>query len=123
MPPVSRGTQVSELREFRKSFHFTQKSRQTANHSVNIICYKGNLQEPKWLDVEQSSFSTLCTIHPDLSELLQSAHPKQSALDQSDYYVLDIEVIFLFGQTELKAQVGWKYKVRALFPLFHYLTD
>jgi hypothetical protein len=62
-------------------------------------------------------------IYPDLSELLETAHPRQSALDQSDYYVLDIEVIFLFGQTELKAQVSWKHKVRALFSLIHYLTD
>ncbi|OJA12686.1 hypothetical protein AZE42_10331 [Rhizopogon vesiculosus] len=74
------------------------------------MCYKGTLREPKWLDVDRSLFSTLCLIYPDLSELLETAHPKQSALDQSDYYVLDIEVIFLFGQTELKAQVSWKHK-------------
>jgi len=101
---------VSELREFRKSFYFTQKSRQTANHSVNIMCYKGNLQEPKWLDIERSSFSTLCSIHADLSELSRTLSPKKSALDQSDYYAIDFEVIMLFGQTELKALISWKHK-------------
>ncbi|OAX34642.1 hypothetical protein K503DRAFT_859084 [Rhizopogon vinicolor AM-OR11-026] len=99
-----KGTQVSELREFRQSFDFIQNSGCVVGHAVDIMCYKGNLQEPKWLDVDRSSFSTLCMIYPDLSELLQTAHPRQSASDQSDYYVLNIEVIFLFGLTELKAQ-------------------
>jgi hypothetical protein len=125
------GTQVSELREFRKPFQFTQKSRHSTN-TVNIMCYKGDLQDPKWLDIEGctasrcwtrltltssnlASFSTLCTIHPDLSELSRTLSPQKSAIDQSDYYRIDFEVIILFGQTELKAQISWKHKVRTLF--------
>jgi hypothetical protein len=69
-----------------------------------------------------ASFSTLCTIHTDLSELSRTLRPKQSALDQSDYYLVDFEVILLFGQTELKAQICWKHKVRALFSLIHFLA-
>jgi len=50
----SQGTQVSELREFRRSFSFSKKSRAAcASHSVNISCYKGDLQEPKWMDTER----------------------------------------------------------------------
>jgi len=124
------GTQVSELREFRRAFHFRQKSRHTFDSCVNIMSYKGDLQQPKWLDVERcmticcwtrltltpspASFSTLCTIYPDMSELLRTLHPKQSALDQSNYYEIGFEVVFLFGQPELKAQISWKYEVRAL---------
>ncbi|KAJ8585555.1 hypothetical protein M405DRAFT_745130 [Rhizopogon salebrosus TDB-379] len=111
---LMKGTQVSELREFRKPFQFTQKSRHSTN-TVNIMCYKGDLQDPKWLDIEGSSFSTLCTIHPDLSELSRTLSPQKSAIDQSDYYRIDFEVIILFGQTELKAQISWKYKVRTSF--------
>jgi len=103
------------------------------------MCYKGNLQEPKWLDIERcmvvrcwisltltsspASFSTLCSIHADLSELSRTLSPRKSALDRSDYYVIDFEVIMLFGLTELKALISWKYKVCALFSLINYLTD
>ncbi|OJA08934.1 hypothetical protein AZE42_05313 [Rhizopogon vesiculosus] len=73
------------------------------------MCYKGDLQDPKWLDIERSSFSTLCTIHPDLSELSRTLSPRKSALDRSDYYVIDFEVIMLFGLTELKALISWKF--------------
>ncbi|OAX34644.1 hypothetical protein K503DRAFT_803418 [Rhizopogon vinicolor AM-OR11-026] len=104
-----KGTQVSELREFRRPFNFIQKLRHT-DRSVDIMCYKGDLQDPKWLDLERSSFSTLCTIHPDLSELSRTLSPRKSALDRSDYYVIDFEVIMLFGLTELKALISWKYK-------------
>jgi len=127
------GTQVSELREFRSAFCFRQKSHHTFNSCVNIMSYKGDLQQPKWLDVERctiicywirltltsspASFSTLCTIHPEMSELLRTLHPKRSALDQSDYYDIGFEVVMLFGLTELKAQISWKHKVCALFSL------
>ncbi|KAJ8595459.1 hypothetical protein M405DRAFT_759150 [Rhizopogon salebrosus TDB-379] len=104
-----KGTQVSELREFREPFRFIQKSRHDTN-TVNIMCYKGDLQEPKWLDVEPSSFSTLCTIHPDFSELSRTLTPQKSAMDSSEYYEVNFEVVILFGQTELKAQVSWEHE-------------
>ncbi|OAX34711.1 hypothetical protein K503DRAFT_803366 [Rhizopogon vinicolor AM-OR11-026] len=106
-----KGTQVSELREFRSPFSFLRKSRFECNsHSVQIICYKGDLQKPKWLDIEPSSFSTLCTVHADLSELCRKLRPRKSAKDQSNYYLVRFEVVILFGQTELKAQISWKHK-------------
>ncbi|KAJ8585554.1 hypothetical protein M405DRAFT_865328 [Rhizopogon salebrosus TDB-379] len=108
---LMKGTQVSQLHEFRKSFHFYTKSRPACGSCrVDIMCYEGDLQEPKWIDVERSSFSTRCTIYPDLSELSQTLHPKKSGLDQSRYYEIDFEVIILFGQPELRAQVSWKHK-------------
>ncbi|OJA08932.1 hypothetical protein AZE42_05319 [Rhizopogon vesiculosus] len=108
--PVN-GTQVSELREFRSPFSLLRKSRFECNsHSVQIICYKGDLQKPKWLDIEPSSFSTLCTVHADLSELCRKLRPRKSAKDQSNYYLVRFEVVILFGQTELKAQISWKHK-------------
>ncbi|KAJ8595460.1 hypothetical protein M405DRAFT_929541 [Rhizopogon salebrosus TDB-379] len=107
-----KGTQVSELREFRKSFDFNEKSRAAcSSHSVDIMCYKGDLQDPKWLDVERSSFSMLCTIHADLSELSQALQPRKSGLiSKSTYYAISFEVVILFGQTELEAQISWKHK-------------
>ncbi|KAG0708560.1 hypothetical protein DFH29DRAFT_423264 [Suillus ampliporus] len=108
---LPKGTQVSELREFRKPFVCARKSLiACTSHSTDIMCYKGALQEPQWLDVERPSFSTLCTINADLQELSRTLRPKKSALDQSKYYQIEFEVIILFGHTELKAQISWKDK-------------
>jgi hypothetical protein len=138
---VLQGTQVSELREFRNPFYFVQKSRAACRtYSVKIISYKGALKEPRWLNVEQclafhrwskltlissnsASFSTLCTIHADLSELSRTLLPQKSVLDRSDYYQVDFEVIILFGLTELKAQISWKHKVSASFSSTYFPAD
>jgi hypothetical protein len=124
---------VSELKEFRESFARRMKSRNACNnHSVDIICYKGALEKPRWQDLEPciavhcwsrltlissnpASFSKLCTINADLSELSRTLRPQKSAFGQSEYYSIDFDVIILFGQTERKAQVSWKHKV-VLFP-------
>ncbi|KAG1721510.1 uncharacterized protein EDB91DRAFT_1176212 [Suillus paluster] len=119
-----KGTQVSELREFRKSFYIVLKSLAACtSHSTDIMCYNGALQEPQWLDVERSSFSTLCTIHADLQELAQTLRPQKSFLDRSKYYKIEFDVIILFGHTELKAQISWKDKVRVSLLLIHFLAD
>ncbi|KIK43050.1 hypothetical protein CY34DRAFT_804214 [Suillus luteus UH-Slu-Lm8-n1] len=104
-----KGTQVSELREFRESFFTTRKSLAACKRaSTDIMCYKGALPDPRWLDVERSSFSTLCTIRADLGKLSRTLRPKKAAADQSNYYQIDYEVIILFGHTELKAQISWE---------------
>ncbi|KAG1903416.1 uncharacterized protein F5891DRAFT_1019283 [Suillus fuscotomentosus] len=106
-----KGTQVSEQREFRKPFKATRKSIAACkSHSTDIMCYKGALQEPRWLDTEPFSFATLCTIHADLHELSRTLRPKRSASHQSKYYEFEFDVIILFGHTELKAQISWKEK-------------
>lgn len=106
---LMKGTQVSELREFRKSFSITRKSLAACRSaSTDIMCYKGALPDPQWLDVERSSFSTLCTIHADLGKLYRTLRPKKSAADQSNYYQINFDVIILFGHTELKAQISWE---------------
>ncbi|KAG2353445.1 hypothetical protein BDR07DRAFT_1367118 [Suillus spraguei] len=106
-----KGTQVSELREFRKSFITTRTSLAACKSvSTDIVCYKGALQDPQWLDVDRPSFSTLCTIHADLDELSRTLRPKKSATGQSYYYQIDFDIIILFGHTELKAQISWEDK-------------
>ncbi|KAG2116943.1 hypothetical protein DEU56DRAFT_931625 [Suillus clintonianus] len=111
-----KGTQVSELCEFRKPFYITRTSlAKCESYSVDIMRYGGALQEPRWLDVERSSFSTLCTIDANLRELSRTLRPKKSASNQAKYYKVEFDVIILFGHTELKAQISWKEKVRDSF--------
>jgi len=64
----------------------------------------------------------LCMIHADISELAKSLRPQTSASAQS-YYSIGVEVIILFGQTELRAQICWMDKVRATFSSIHFPTD
>ncbi|KAG2122351.1 hypothetical protein DEU56DRAFT_974525 [Suillus clintonianus] len=120
-----KGTQVSELREFRKSFlKIRQSPGACKSHSSAIICYNGALQDPQWLDFDRSSYTPLCTIYADLRELSRTLHPKKSTLDQSVYYQVEYDVIILFGHTELKAQISWKDKVRPRFRLsIHFFAD
>jgi hypothetical protein len=65
----------------------------------------------------------LCTIHADLSELSQALQPKKSGLiSKSTYYAISFEVVILFGQTELEAQISWKHKVCAFWSVY-FLAD
>jgi hypothetical protein len=70
-----------------------------------------------------ASFSTLCRIRADLSELSRTLRPKKSPVDQSNYYQIEFDVIILFGHTELKAQISWKEKVRNSFSSIYFLAD
>ena len=54
-------------------------------------------------------FSTLCIVHVDLSEPAKDLVPKKVAGQLC--YQLDYDVIVFFGQTEFKAELGWKTKV------------
>ena len=54
-------------------------------------------------------FFTLCIVHVDLSEPAKDLVPKQVAGQLC--YELDYDVIVFFGQTEFKAELGWRTKV------------
>jgi hypothetical protein len=70
-----------------------------------------------------ASFTTLCTITADLSEVSRTLRPLKSTLDQSKYYKIEYDVIILFGHTELKAQISWKDKVRLSLSSKHFFAD
>ncbi|KAG1846557.1 hypothetical protein DFJ58DRAFT_747163 [Suillus subalutaceus] len=93
------------------------------SHDSELLCYQGALREPEWLDSDRSSFTTLCTITADLSEVSKTLRPLKSTLDQSKYYKIEYDVVILFGHTELKAQICWKYKVRLSFSSIYFLAD
>ena len=80
------------------------------------------MELPKWKDVDSrtspftqsifflylyssDNYTLLCTIQVDVSEIpaVRSAKINGSGV----YFVLNYEVILIFGLTELKAQVAW----------------
>lgn len=49
-----KGTEVSEQQEFRKPFILEEFDRsRCGNIQVDIVAYRGQLAEPRWLDTEQ----------------------------------------------------------------------
>ncbi|KIK93923.1 hypothetical protein PAXRUDRAFT_785589 [Paxillus rubicundulus Ve08.2h10] len=106
-----KGTQVSEEEEFRQSFVADQFSRsELTSVETPILAYRGSHLQPIWVDKEAAFFTEMGTVVADTSELIHSMSPLQS-LNGGTYYRLDINVILLFGLTELKAQISWKHMV------------
>jgi len=97
------------------------------NFTIDVLCYRGTANEPKWVDVEPRSsllclslslkltkvfedmYTKLCTIMADAS----SAAKLQDS-SSSRHYTLNFSVVLLFGLTEFKAQVCWKENVSRL---------
>ncbi|KAI9569153.1 hypothetical protein HD554DRAFT_2204656 [Boletus coccyginus] len=103
-----RGNPVREDMEFRDSFSLTEKQpTDFGTQALSLMCYRGTLSKPKWVDEDESSFSTLCTIRVNLSEAAKDLAPKREPSGQL-YYRLDYDVIVFFGPTELRAELGWK---------------
>ncbi|KAI5991133.1 hypothetical protein EDD15DRAFT_1115401 [Pisolithus albus] len=108
-----RGTEVSEEQEFRKSFYeehadiFACRSLE-----VDIVAYRGTLENPLWMDEEKDSYTELCTILADTSKLTSSLQPRRRPDGLGVYYTIAFDVVMLFGLTELKAQISWKENVR-----------
>ncbi|KIJ08849.1 hypothetical protein PAXINDRAFT_88277 [Paxillus involutus ATCC 200175] len=110
-PILIKGTQVSEQQEFRHSFVIKEASRsEFTSVESDILVYRGNLLRPVWVDKEAASFTKLCTVIADTSNLVNSISP-QPSLGGGTYYSLDFDVILLFGLTELKAQISWEHLV------------
>lgn len=54
----------------------------------------------------------MCNVIADTSKVAESLHPQRTSGGQDYYYSLDVDVILLFGLTELKAQISWIHEVR-----------
>ncbi|KAI0310591.1 hypothetical protein OF83DRAFT_1070299 [Amylostereum chailletii] len=106
---VSRGTQVSETKEFKNEYHCVS-SRPAQTISLDILGYHGSVP-PQFMDEEPDSLSTLCTISADISDV-----PYTSGIGpHGRYYAQRISVAISLGLTELKAQIVWEENVRHLF--------
>lgn len=107
-PILTKGTQVSEQQEFRKSFILEETDRSRCNNlHVDIMAYRGQLANPRWMDTEEGSYTHMCTIRADTSKLAPSMQANQLG-GGAVYYSIMIEVVILFGLTELRAQISWK---------------
>ncbi|KAF9025803.1 hypothetical protein BDZ89DRAFT_1068051 [Hymenopellis radicata] len=107
---LPKNTKVSEVQEFREPFHQSNEVLSKL-HSIqsDILYYKGSLSHPKWIDVEPDMFPSVCIVTADTSKAAKSLPLKRRA-DGKPYFVLNYDIILLFGGTEITAQVAWKEK-------------
>jgi hypothetical protein len=52
------------------------------------------------------NYTKLCSITVDLSHMRLTSMKKLTG--EGIYYRLDVDIVLLFGLTELKAQIAWK---------------
>ncbi|KAF9527254.1 hypothetical protein CPB83DRAFT_936155 [Crepidotus variabilis] len=99
---LSKNTQVSEEKEFSRPLIASFSQSFALNKiEVEIMCYRGELTKPKWLDVDSDNYTTLCTV----SAYLPSVYTISTS--GKAYYSVAFEVVILFGLTELQAQMKW----------------
>lgn len=99
-------TAVSGETEFRHNFNRESETKLTEFHQ-DILCYRGELPQPQWLDVDPDMYKRVCDITVDLSRMEQPPLPKVDGT-KGKFYRVSYDVILLFGSTELQAQVAWK---------------
>ncbi|KAJ3569485.1 hypothetical protein NP233_g5017 [Leucocoprinus birnbaumii] len=109
---LRKDTQVPETEEFRCSY--TRGSRNSQELRVvekQILCYHGSLSADKykWMDNDRANYKVACTIRADLTgvPIPRCVNPRGQ-----NYYKVDLDVILIFGATELMAKVAWKEKGR-----------
>ncbi|KAF9524973.1 hypothetical protein CPB83DRAFT_871039 [Crepidotus variabilis] len=104
-------TSVSETEEFRQ--HYMRESTNQADLktiSQAVMCFRGYRGDPRWLDEENSLYSTLCYVEADLSHIPMPG--KYSNHIHGLFYDVTFDVILALGLTEFKAFIAWRENVR-----------
>ncbi|TFK63659.1 hypothetical protein BDN72DRAFT_963759 [Pluteus cervinus] len=100
-------TKVKEQQEFRYSYHVELAQSDNKLIHRDLLCYRGLMNNPKWIDEDPDHFEILCTLEADLSAMVES-HKSIKGPENVPYYVLEYDIVILFGLTELAAQVAWE---------------
>jgi len=104
---LNKGVQVSQDKEFRRSYCVERRSLMACSQiQEDITCYLGSSPNPQWTDTEATMFSVVCTVTADTSGVARTMAPKRGA-NGMQYYCQDYDIILMFGLTELKAQISW----------------
>lgn len=107
---LHKNVQVSETREFRRTYFETAVSPAELSRVITSIqCYRGSLDRPQWRDVDSDMFSISCYITANTSSLtpIQITRTTAGSLRPHVYYRIDFDIVLSFGLTELAAQVAW----------------
>ncbi|KAF5355161.1 hypothetical protein D9756_005596 [Leucocoprinus leucothites] len=105
---LHKDTRVLETEEFRCSYtRGVWNPRELQTMEKQILCYHGSLSADKykWIYNDSANYRVVCTVKADLTgiSIPRCINPKGQA-----YYKVSLDVILLFGATELKAKIAWK---------------
>ncbi|KAH7883409.1 hypothetical protein F5I97DRAFT_1939180 [Phlebopus sp. FC_14] len=104
---LTKGTTVSEMKEFKKDF-ITECAERSSCETIatEIVCYRGSSPNPRWADSEPGMFTNLCTVHADTSHVSKTLSPRRGFAGLQ-FYRQQFSIILLFGLTELEARISW----------------
>lgn len=104
---VGKNVRLVEGTEFRcAKERFRKRLSQLTSFSTDILSYCGIFEEPCWMDDEESKYTVICHVTADTREAAK--HLKlQRQPDGKTYFVFKYQVILLFGDAEMKAQICW----------------
>ncbi|KAJ3531699.1 hypothetical protein NM688_g7538 [Phlebia brevispora] len=104
---LARGLRVKESTVFSRKYCTEVTSLSTLSvFEVEIWCYRGGDEIPKWILRGHEHFSTLCYVRADLSPLASSAQPKEGKNGKM-YWNIVFSIEIHFGLTEFKARIKW----------------
>ncbi|KAF8345174.1 hypothetical protein F5887DRAFT_1196352 [Amanita rubescens] len=110
---LPRNTPVRETKEYKRRYHIKSLSRQGLyKRDVQLLCYKGSLPNPKWVDLEPELFDPVEVVEADMTAIARSLTPMKGPGNRP-YFALKHDVILSFGasgisaRTEVHAQIGW----------------
>ncbi|KAF9496734.1 hypothetical protein BDN71DRAFT_1482148 [Pleurotus eryngii] len=104
---LSRSVKVKESMVFTRKYCTELTSLSLLSvFEVEIWCFRGGNEVPKWIMRQAEDFGTLCVVQANLSPLASSAEPK-TGRNGKTYWTIVFSVEIHFGLTEFKARIKW----------------
>ncbi|SJL14074.1 uncharacterized protein ARMOST_17529 [Armillaria ostoyae] len=109
---LPKNTVVFEDTEFRLSSKRIEKHwKHLTSISHDVICYRGSEECPRWMpqqmDTERNDYDVLCRLKADTKCAAEHLLPQKTSSGKT-FYVLEYDVVLVFGEMGLKAQFCWK---------------
>ncbi|KAF9465189.1 hypothetical protein BDZ94DRAFT_1307339 [Collybia nuda] len=100
--------QVAENKTFFKTFYHDEKNMEAFKDTIrsDIICYRGESENPKWNDEEIDMFTVHGTIIVETSKIKHLIQ-RMEGIHGQVFYRMKYDIIISFGLTEMSAQFSW----------------
>ncbi|KAK0222690.1 hypothetical protein EDD85DRAFT_1028139 [Armillaria nabsnona] len=106
---LGKNVRLAEGTEFRARLRWIRESlSKLTSLSIDILAYRGALEHPLWMDVEKNEckYSVMCHVSADTHEAAKLLK-LQRRPDGKTYFKLECEIMLLFRDTEMQAQICW----------------
>ncbi|KAF9523665.1 hypothetical protein CPB83DRAFT_657624 [Crepidotus variabilis] len=107
---LKKDTQVTEEQDFKYSLyrHAHDAKNEALNRAkVRVACYRGDLENPEWVDQDANNFTTLFTLSTNSEDVPRT---KKYTWAGKSFYMVKYDLVIKFGLTELQAYLEWSDK-------------